>query len=701
MNGVSRTTLIGLALLIFAGTLWLYWPAVNGGFLTRMDDDEYLREAVRLSGLTWNAVRWAFTTTQPYYHPLPRLSLVLDYQLWGTDAQWYHATNIVLHALNAALVFGFLWTLLGAVASLATSERLALAFGVTAVFAIHPLQVESVAWISVRSQLLCTAFGIGCVWAYVTGARRWLVSVLFAVALLCKPTAVSLFFAMLAMDCFPLGRHERLGWGRLLREKTVLIALAAAAAVATLFTESRAGGLMEPLEAVRPLQRVFLAAQSLTFYPWKLVWPAWLSSYYPLHLGFSLRPLLVAASALAVAAVTALGIWRWRRTPALLASWGAYVMFVLPVSGLTLRGWQAAADRYAYVAILPLVLLAGGAVVWLWRRGPMVVRFPLVCLLAAELGFFGCRTRAQTAVWRNDETLWRGVLAVFPDSAVANEMLAQALLNQNRIGEALACAQRAVRSEPSAETHRNLGIVLTRAGRVQEAIEEFDRSLQLKPDLADAHHNLALALMGLGRTTEAIGQWEQALRINPNFADAHCNLGIALQRAGRMGEAIGHYEQALRIDPDYAEARFNLGVALVRLGRLPEAISQWEQTLRLHPDYAEAHANLGVALEHEGRIEEAIKHYEQALRIKPGLVEARYNFGVALMRLGRVHEAIEQWDQVVQLKPDMAAAHYNLGVALEQEGKREDAIGQYEQAMRLQPDYAAAQGRLAGLRALH
>ncbi|MGA2137768.1 MAG: tetratricopeptide repeat protein [Verrucomicrobiia bacterium] len=697
---VARTTLIGLALAIFAGALWLHWPGLNGGFLKGMDDDEYLRQAVRLNGLTWNAVQWAFTTTEPYYHPLPRLSHLLDYQIWGTNARGHHATSVVLHALNAVLVFGFLWTLLGATALLTTSERLTVALGVAVLFAIHPLQVESVAWISARSQLLCTAFGIGSVWAYVAGARRWVVWALFAAALLSKPTAVSLLFAMLAMDYFPLQRYDRLGWGRLLREKAVPIALGVAAAVATMFTESRAGGLMAPLEALRPSQRLFLAAQSLTFYPSKLVWPSWQSPYYPLGLGFSLRPPLVFASALCVGIVTVVSVWLRRRISALVAGWGAYVMFILPVSGLAQRGWQAVADRYAYMAMLPLLLLAGGAAVWLWRRCASVARIALACLLVCEFSFFGLRTCAQIFVWRNDETLWRGVLAQFPNSDLANEMLAQTLLNQERIPEALEYAQRAVRVAPSAETHRNLGIALTQAGRIQEAIGEFDLALQLKPDLADAHHNLALALLRLGRVPEAIGHWEQALRLKPDYAEAHCNLGVALEQSGKIEDATGHFEQALKVKPDYAEAHYNLGVTLVRLGRVPEAIEHWEQALRLKPDYAEAHCNLGVALEQSGKLEDAIGHYEQALKIRPDLAEVHYNLGVVLVRLGRVPEAIQHWEQALRLKPDMAAAHYNLGAVFEQAGKIDEAIGHYQQALRLKPDYVEAQNKLARLRAV-
>ena len=196
---------------------------------------------MRLNGLTWNAVKWAFTATEPDYYPLQRLTHVLDYQIWGKNAAGHHATSVVLHALNAALVFGFLWTLLGA-ASLTTGERLAMALGVAAVFAIHPLQTEPVAWMSCRTHLLGTTFRIGCLWVYVTGARRWGVWLLFAGALLCSPMAVSLPFVMLAIDYFPLRRYERLVGGSWYGRKSVLIGLGGLVAAVTMITESRKGG---------------------------------------------------------------------------------------------------------------------------------------------------------------------------------------------------------------------------------------------------------------------------------------------------------------------------------------------------------------------------------------------------------------------------------------------------------------------------
>jgi Tfp pilus assembly protein PilF len=560
---ISRTTLVGVALAIFAGTIWLYWPSVQGGFLSRMDDDEYLRQSVRLNGLTWNAVTWAFTTAHPYYHPLPRLSHVLDYQMWGKNAAGHHATSVVVHALNAALVFGFLWSLLGAT-DVTSGERFAVALGVSAAFAMHPLQVESVAWMSGRTQLLCTTFGIGSLWAYAAGARRWVVWGLYVCALLSKPMAVSLPFVMLAMDYFPLRRYEQFGWGRLLREKAVAFALAAAVAVATTISEARAGGLIISVEMLPLPQRVFSMFQSLVFYPWRLVCPVHLSPFYPLLFG---RPMdwPPLASMLVVGVVTGLVWWDRRRMPAAAAGWAAYVMLVLPVSGLMQTGLSAVAQRYAYLAMVPLLLLAGGAVVWMWRfiarathherRSTMVARLGLAGVLACELCVFGVRTRDLIPAWHDDETLWRAVLTEYPSSVVANNAMVLILFGRHRLPEALACGRRYEELMPQlGDAHNNLGFILAAMGRAPEAMEEYQQALRLKPHYAEAHNNLANTLMQAGRVEEARQQYEQALQIKPRYVDAELGLAWALLQSGRRADAIQHYQQALAFDPDSAIA---------------------------------------------------------------------------------------------------------------------------------------------------
>ncbi len=585
---INRTGLVGVALAIFAGALWLHWPSVEGEFL-QWDDTEYLQQSVRWNGLTWNAVKWAFTTTAPYYHPLPRLSHVLDYQIWGTKPAGHHATSVFLHALNAALVFGLLWTLLRATA-LTTGERLTVALWVAMVFAIHPLQVESVAWMSGRTQLLCATFGIGSLWAYAAGRRRWVVWVLFVLALLCKPMAVSFPFVMLAMDYYPLRRHEQLGWGRLVWEKAAMIALAGAAGLLTMFFESREGGLMAPVAVVPLSLRVFLMFESLTFYPLKLFWPVYLCPNNPIHRGLSLDQWPVLGSVLSVVMMTVVAVIERRRAPMLAAAWGAYVMLVLPVSGLIQVGVQAVAQRYAYVAMLPLLLVAGGAVVWLWRHlTATVARTALIGLLTGSLCALAVRTHGLIPIWQSDEALLRVVVSAQPDSEEANRLFAMMLLDHGKAGEAFDYAQRDVRIAPRMwQAHMTLGLVLDRLGRVPEAIAQYQQALRINPDSAEAHLSLGNALLTQGDARDATTQYEEALRLHPDDPQAHVNLGVAMAQAGRASEAIQHWEEALKLKPDDVEAHMNLGNALRGQHRISEAIEQYEQALKLRPDLTAA-----------------------------------------------------------------------------------------------------------------
>ncbi len=694
---VSRMKLVGVALVIVAATVWLFWPSVHGEFLAG-DDLEYLRQSERRNGLTWDAVKWSFTCTDEYYQPLVRLSHVLDYQIWGKNAAGHHATGVFLHALNAALVFGFLWTLLGAT-SLTTAERLTLALWVAAVFAIHPLQTESVAGVSGRTQLLCTMFSIGSLWAYAVGARRWVVWGFFVLAVLCKPMAVSLPFVMLAMDYYPLRQHERLGWGRLVWEKAAMIAVAGLVGVTTVFTMARLGGVLA-LSAKIPLSlRMFLMFNSLTFYPLKLVWPAHLSPSYPIS-DLALRQHSAFASMLSVVVITAVAVMQRRRRPMLAAGWGAYVALVLPVSGLILTGPQIVQLRYAYMAMLPLLLLAGAAGVWLWRHSPAVARVVLVGLLAGQPGMFAARARGLIADWHDNEAWRRAATVALPGSEEGNRMFAMMLLDEGRASEALPYAQRDVEIAPELSySHMALGLVLRRLGRLQEALTQDEQALRLSPDGAEVHSNYGVTLTEFGRTPEAMEHFEEALRIDPDFAEAHYNLGIALAQTGKIEEAIQHFEQALRINPDFAEAHSDLGVALAQAGKIEEAIQHYEQALRINPDFAEAHDNLGNALARTGKIGEAIQHYEQALRINPDYVEAHNNLGAALARTGKIEEAIQHYEQALRINPDYVEAHYNLGIALAQTGRIPEAIEHLKQALRIKPDLTQAQSAIAQLQA--
>ncbi len=435
---------------------------------------------------------------------------------------------------------------------------------------------------------------------------------------------------MLAIDYFPLRRYEQLGWGRLLREKAVLIGLGVVAAAAAMITESQKGGFMIPLEKIALSQRVLLMFQSLVFYPWKLVWPVRLSPYYPLRESLSLDHVWVLLSMLCVGVITVLAARERRRLPALAAGWGAYVVQMLPVSGLTQRGLVAVALRYAYMAILPLLLVVGGAVVWAWRRSTTAARVALIGLLGCELCVFGVRTRSLIPDWHDDIAYWRAVVAQLPESE-ANWGLAATLLERGRAPEALEYAQRAVEITPQLYmAHNTLGRVLARLGRLQDAVKQFQQALRLKPDDCETHVNWGNALQDSGNVQEAIAQYELAVRLKPDSAEVHISLGNALLTQGNARDAVANYEEALRLKPDNAEAHDNLGIALAQARRLPEAMEHWEQALKLKPDDVEAHVNLGKALEGQGRLPEAIAHYQQALKLRPDFLPAKN----ALTRLG-------------------------------------------------------------------
>jgi tetratricopeptide (TPR) repeat protein len=651
---VARKTLLGVALAIFALAFWLHWPSVHGGFLNG-DDKDYLERAEHFNGLTWEAVKWAFTTKDPYYQPLPRLSHALDYQLWGKNAVGHHATCVFLHALNAIIVFGFMWTLLGAL-SMTNGERLTVAAVIAVVFAIHPLQVESVAWISGRTQMHCALFGFSCLWAYAANMRWWVVWGLFVLALLCKPMAVSLPFVMVAMDYFPLRRYDRLDWRQLLREKAVLIVLAVVVSVATITTESSVG------ETLPLAPRLWMVFPNVMFYVWRLVFPVHFAPFYSLRVGPSPFQWRVVVSILSVGMITALAVWGWRRVPALAAAWSAYLAIVLPVTGLVHGGW--AAPRHAYLAMLPLLPLAGGAALWLWRRSRTVVHYVVIGLFATELCVFGFLTRSLIPDWRNDETVFRAVLVWFPDTEFANRTLAITLLDQKRGEEALVYAKHDVQIAPQLGwSHVALGAVLKGLGRFPEAAEQYEMALQLKADTSDVHQDLGNVLLLMDRLPEAIEQYEQALQLKPNVAETHYNLGLCLEKTGKLQEAIEHWEQAVQLKPDNVDAHYNLGLALARLSRIQEAAEHWAQALRLKPDNA----------------------------------DARYNLGLALVQMGRFPEAARLWEDVVRLKPDDGVAHYNLGLCLEKMGHTPEAIEHYQEALKFRPDLATAKSALIRL----
>jgi Flp pilus assembly protein TadD len=584
-----------VSLALIAVNMAVYAPVAHYEFVT-WDDPQYLLDNPHVSrGLSWEGMSWALTSGYASnWHPLTWWSHMLDVQLHGLSAGPHHVTSLLLHIANSLLLFGLLHAMTG---------RLGPSAFVAALFAAHPLHVESVAWVSERKDVLSTLFWMLTVWAYLRylrqrGRGRYAVmAALLALGLMAKPMLVTLPFVLLLLDVWPLGRvtlvndaaghpgvasskRLRCGWLQLVREKVPLLALAGASSIIT-FIVQRQGGAVAASEALPLGDRLANALVSYMRYIGKLVWPSRLAAVYP----FS-RPLpafSVVCSLLGLLAISMVAVRAVRRYPYVAVGWLWYVGTLVPVIGVIQVGSQAMADRYTYVPLIGLFIIVawGGTDLFAASR----VRREIVSI-AAGLAILACIvvSRNQLEYWRNSVALWRHAVDVTHDNFIAQNGLGEALATDGAIDEAIAHLSEAVRINPDfPPAQNNLGVELKRQRHFNEAIAHYAQALRASPDFAEAHNNLANALDGEGRTSEAIAEYNEALRIKPDYAEAHNGLGVALAREERLDDAVGHFLAAMRIKPDSVDAYNNLGIALAMQGKREDAIRQFSEALRLSP----------------------------------------------------------------------------------------------------------------------
>lgn len=558
-----KRALIWLVVGITAGTVVLYWPAVHNGF-TNWDDPMYLEWAqkYRLSGA---GVWAAFSSAQLYYQPLTWLSHGLDVALWGMWPVGHHAQSVVWHALNAGLVVLVTWRLSKWAAPWSEVERLLLAGWVGLVFAVHPLQVEAVAWIAGRKTLVSGSFLLLAVLAYVHWAedesrRRWwwIMVAGYGAALLTKPMALSLPVVLLALDLFPLRRVEK-GWWEAVREKWLLWGAAVVVGVLTVVGQAGVGALTAV--QLNFWERLLVAARGLVFYVWKLVWPEWLSPFYPLGEWNDWGQVEFVLPVIVCVIVTGAVVMTWRRAPQWAAAWGAYVALVAPVSGLFQAGGQAVADRFAYLPVLPALLLAGGG--WLLWRGCSreVVRGLLLALLGGQVLWFCVRTREQISVWEDDVSLWRAVVRCYPVSPTEHRYLAQALVAKGQFDEALAVADVGYQQLPDdvesrqglAAVYRDIAAAWVQSGKFARSLPVAQRAVELDGDEVVGRAALGLALLKLNQPAEAAEQLAEVVRRRADMPAARYNLACAYARLGRLEEAREALRLAMEKAPRYAD----------------------------------------------------------------------------------------------------------------------------------------------------
>lgn len=696
-----------VCILLTIAILAVYWQVREHAFIN-LDDNLYITENPHVqAGLTIENLKWAFTTTHaPYWHPLTWLSHMLDIRLFGMEAGGHHLVNVLFHVANTLLLFLILRRM--------TKAHWKSAF-VAALFALHPLRVESVAWVAERKDVLSTLFWMLTLWAYVyyrgsPGLRRYLlVIVAFALGLMAKPMLVTLPFVLLLLDFWPLGRlrpdqqagpgggpaapseapagkrrksappaatqdgnrkggkaggairKARAGeggkgqgfmlwqWGvvrPLLLEKAPLLALAALSSVITIINQQKAMSSLQtlPLDA-----RVANALVSYAKYIGMMVWPLDLAVFYP-H-PHRQPAWLVLGAALALAVATFLILRRMNRFPYLGVGWLWYLGTLFPVIGLFQAGPQEMADRFTYVPMIGILIMAAWGIPdalgnWGPRKAILGALSGAVVLTCAVLAWL------QVQLWRDSITLFSHTLKVTTGNYI---------------------------------THNNMGTALSDQGKTEEAIAHYRSALRIAPRYVKAWNNLGIAYETSERSAKAIEAYREALRLDPNDVETLSNMGSAYGRSGQSAKAIEAIGQALRIDPLFDEAWNNLGNAYGGNGETDKAIEAYREALRINPRYAKAWNNLGIAYADQGQTGEAIEAFQRCLQIKPGQADVWSNLAVAHRKRGQRAKAIEAYGEALRINPRYVKALFGLGVAYGESGRTSEVDDIYRKLRTIDP----------------
>ena len=691
----DRWTVPGVCVFLAAITFAAFGQTVHYGFVNYDDNDYVYENLVVQRGLTWEGFRWALTYGDiGHWHPLTWLSHMLDCQLYGLQAGGHHLTNILLHGAAAVLLFLVLRQMTGLLWRSAF---------VAAVFAIHPLRVESVAWVAERKDVLSAFFFMLTLWAYVRYVRRppsmiryGTVVLFFALGLLSKNMLVTTPFVLLLLDYWPLNRLSGFSsqvWVRRVAEKIPLFMLTIGSCVATALVPERLTADRLPFGL-----RMENAVVSYVTYLWQMLHPLGLACVYPNPVNY--LPIWQVAGALGLLLAISGVAWAFRQThPCLVVGWLWYLGMMIPVIGVVQISYYAHADRYTYLPQIGLYLL----LTWVMAdlcAGCHHRRVVLGGLSTVILAALICCAHTQASYWRNDETLWTHTLACTSGNTVGEIYLGNALCQKGKVDEAIVHYQRALQIEPnSVKAHIVLGNALLQKGNVDEAIPFYQKALQIEPENSEAHNNLGNALLQKGNLNEAITQFQKALQVKPDYADACYNLGNALLQKGNVDKAISYYQKALQIEPKSVKAHINLGNAMFQKGNADEAIPHYQTALQIKPENSEAHNNLGNALLQKGKVDEAIVHYQKALQIKPDNVEVQKNLAWVLATcpqasLRNGNKAVELAQRANQLTGDGNPVFLGtLAAAYAEAGRFPEAVATAQRALQVaetQPSTALA-----------
>jgi tetratricopeptide (TPR) repeat protein len=703
----SIRTLLGASLIIFA-VLLAYLPALQAGYV--WDDDWYVTRNTALRSVDGLRRIWFEPGATVQYYPLAFTSFWIEYHLWGLWPFGYHLVNVLLHACGAILA----WSLL---------RRLSVpgAWLAAGLFALHPVHVESVAWITERKNVLSGVFYLLSLLAYVrfTGLEapirrdtlQWrfyiLSVVLFVCALLSKTVTCTLPAVLLFL----------LWWKRSLPRRIELLsllpmfAIALLMALVTVWMEKYHVGARGEDWNLSLSTRCLIANRAIWFYLGKLIYPTNLAFFYPRWRMAGVQWQDCAGLAMTVMSVVALWFLRARlgKGPLVAALFfGATLLPALGFVDVYPMRFSFVANHFQYLASLgPLALIAaalasiplGRLATRLNADSPGQPRLLLVlrgAFAAAVLLCLALLTTRQARAYHDSETLWRDTIAKNPDAWLAYNNLGNDLVNRGDHVEAARLFREALRIKPDyADGYHNLANALWTLGQAEEALAHYRRALELKPRHPEAHNGLGIILDSQGRSEEAAAHFRQAVALRPAFAEAHNNLALLLAKQGNDREAIEHFRLALQSRPDLVNARINLADALLRQNDYDGAIAELTEAVRLAPSSPEAHNGLANALVAAGRDDQAEALYRRALELRPDFADAHHNLGLLLVKHGRLDQAIPYFARAIKLRPAYPEAYNALAGALASQGRLDEAIAEVAKALELKPDYADAHRNLA------
>ncbi len=640
----SRSGVVALwvcSVVVGAIVLAAHWPGLSARALM-LDDDQYLVENRLVQNPSWASAKRFITevskpsTVRGYYQPFSMISLMLDCAMGaGVDnLKPFHRTSLALHMANSLLVVVFLHLLFGRPLPAAMAGLL---------YGVHPITIESVAWISERKTVLAAFFALWCLVLYLLYVRRRsrlsgaMCLAAYVLSLLSKPGVIGMPVLLLLLDYWPL---KRLGKKAVL-EKLPLFVIAGVVAVVTFLSQSRAASVTMPGQSGL-VRVIFVFCHNIVFYLYNFIWPANLSWYYPFPRPFDLSQRMVLSGVIGTCVLIPVLLISLRWTRSLAVGWLIFFVAIFPTLGVIGIHPMIAADRHMYFPMFGLLLPMGCFFALFWdgelgrkigKAARQSILIIAVLLLAASEFIL---TRCYLVHWRDSESVYEYMLGFSPDVVILHNNLGNVLKNAGKVDRAVEHFNKSLELKPnSPEVHNNLGTLLDKLGRFDEAVEHYERALELRPNFSQAHYNLATLLSKQGKTDAAIAEFRKALGGRPDNIDILNNMAFALAQQGELSEAVGYYKKALAIEPDNVVVHGRLGLVLASLGRLDDAIREFRIVLNTRPDDAEMHFNLGVLLEKQGKITEAIKHYRSALQINPNYTQASQRLKAALAKQGK------------------------------------------------------------------